>query len=341
MVATHVPRKELIHDQPRTNDAVDLASASDGDAAASARPSRRRPLVGAGARVALVAPAGPLRGASELDRALENVRSFGWEPVVAPHALARDGYFAGSDAQRSADLNAALADDSIDAVWCLRGGYGTMRILESLDYDAVARRAKAIIGYSDITALHAALRTRCGVTSFHGPTARAHLSAFSRASLHRAVVEGCDPCGDAPGARVLRGGRADGVLAGGNLALLSALVGTPFAAHLDGAILVLEDIDEAVYRIDRMLQQLLLARQLDGVRAIAFGACTNCPEAADDGARRLDDVVAELADRLGVPAIAGLPVGHIDDQWTLPLGAFATLDADRRSLTVRSYPTAD
>jgi muramoyltetrapeptide carboxypeptidase len=97
---------------------------------------------------------------------------------------------------------------------------------------------------------------------------------------------------------------------------------------------VLEDIDEAVYRVDRMMRQLLMAGLLDGVRAIAFGACTNCPEAADDGARTLDDVVIEIADALGVPAVAGLPVGHVDDQWTLPLGAPASLDADRLTLSV-------
>src|SRR4029079_16357718 len=134
-------------------------------------------------------------------------------------------------------------------------------------------------------------------------------------------------------ARVLRGGSAQGVLAGGNLEVLSALAGTSYAPRLNDTILVLEDIDEAVYRVDRMLRQLLLAGLLDGVRAIVFGACTNCPEASDDGARRLDDVVGELADLIGVPAIVGAPVGHIDDQWTLPLGAPAALDTAHRTLS--------
>jgi muramoyltetrapeptide carboxypeptidase len=116
---------------------------------------------------------------------------------------------------------------------------------------------------------------------------------------------------------------------------LSALTGTPFAPRLGDAILVLEDIDEPVYRVDRMMRQLLLAGMLDGVRGIVFGMCTNCPEAADDGARRLDDVVGEIATSLGVPTIIGAPIGHIDDQWTLPLGAPAVLDADRRSLAVQ------
>jgi muramoyltetrapeptide carboxypeptidase len=276
-----------------------------------------------------------VRGDADLARALENVRSFGWEAVVGEHALARDGYFAGSDAYRAADLNHALRDDSIDAVWCLRGGYGAMRILDTIDYDAIARRPKPIIGYSDITALHAAFARRSDLVTYHGPTARAVLSTFSRDSLACALVHGGDSCGAATDARVLRGGSAHGVLAGGNLALLSALAGTAFAPRLDDTILVLEDIDEAVYRVDRMLRQLLLAGLLDGVRGIVFGACTNCPEASDDGARRLDDVILEIADLLAVPALSGAPVGHIDDQWTLPLGAPAVLDADRRTLAVQ------
>lgn len=262
------------------------------------------------------------------------MRSFGWEPVVGPHALMRDGYFAGDDAQRAADVNGALSDDSIDAVWCLRGGYGTMRILDSLDYDAVARRPKPVIGYSDITALHAALASRCDMVTYHGPTARSALTSFSRDSLACALVHGGDSCGTAPDARVIRGGMAQGVLAGGNLALLSALAGTRFAPRLANSILVLEDIDEAVYRVDRMLRQLLLAGLLDDVRAIVFGACTNCPETADDGARRLDDVIFEVAEALDVPALSGVPVGHIENQWTLPLGAPAALDTERHTLSV-------
>ena len=262
------------------------------------------------------------------------MRSFGWEPIVGEHALARDGYFAGDDVRRAADLNRALSDDTIDAVWCLRGGYGTMRILDALDYASAARRPKPVIGYSDITALHAALSMRSDIVTYHGPTARASLTSFSRDSLSCALVHGGDSCGDAPDARILRGGFAQGILAGGNLALLSALAGTPFAPRLANTILVLEDVDEAVYRVDRMLRQLLLSGLLDGVRGIVFGACTNCPEAADDGARALDDVIFEVADSLGVPAISGVPVGHIEDQWTLPLGAPASLDADRRTLSV-------
>ena len=286
------------------------------------------PLLAPGARVALLAPAGPLRGEDDLARALDNVRSFGWEPLAGKHVLARTGYFAGTDAERFDDLQRALDDDDIDAIWFARGGYGAMRLLEHIDFDALRRRPRVIIGYSDITALHAAIGVRAELVTYHGPTARARLSAFSRDSLTRAVVAGADPCGAAPGARVLRPGRARGTLRGGNLALLAALAGTPYAPSLDGALLVLEDVNEAVYRIDRMLQQLRMSGMLRGVRAIVAGHFTDCPPESDDGARSLDDVLMETADRLGIPCVARVPVGHIEDQWTIPLGRTAELVAD-------------
>lgn len=293
------------------------------------------PLLGVGARVALVCPAGPLRGEHELRQAADNVRSFGWEPVPGEHVLARTGYFAGSDADRLRDLNDAFAADDIDAIWCVRGGYGAIRLLEHIDYASLHRRPKPVIGFSDVTALHAAIGTRAELVSFHGPTARAPLSTFSRDSLERALVRGEDPCGMAAGGRVIRAGRARGPLRGGNLALLAALAGTPYAPSFAGAIVVLEDVNEAVYRIDRMLQQLRLAGMLRGVRGIVAGQFTECPEESDDGARALDDVLAETAAACGVPCIAGAPIGHIEEQWTLPLGRDAELSAEGGDITVR------
>jgi muramoyltetrapeptide carboxypeptidase len=298
------------------------------------------PMLGPGARVALVAPAGPLRGEEDIERAVENARDLGWSAVVGACVRGRRGYLAGGDAERVADLNRAIADPRIDGIWCLRGGYGTMRILGAIDYEALQRHPKAVIGFSDITALHCAIAARCGLISFHGPTARGVLSAFARHSLVRAVVEGRDPCGVAVGAQALRDGQATGRLVGGNLALLAALVGTPFAAQLDGALLVLEDVSEPVYRIDRMLHQLRLAGSLRGVSGLIFGAFTERGGDTNEGdvedSRLLNDVLLETADALSVPCISGAPVGHIDDQWTLPLGAVAALDARERRVTVRS-----
>ena len=296
----------------------------------------RRPSIRADARVALVAPAGPLNGEHDLERAKENVRSLGWVPVVGANVLARVGYLAGADSARLTDLNEALVDDAIDAVWCIRGGYGVMRILETIDYAALRRRPKPVIGYSDITALHAAIATRCDTVSFHGPTARAELSVFSRESLRRALAGG-DSAGQAEGARLLAPGRARGRLVGGNIALLCALAGTAYAPDYRGAIVVMEDVNEPVYRIDRMLTQLRLTGALGACAGLVFGQFTDIPGDAPEeslGARALDDVLGEVARSLGVPCIAGVPIGHVADQWTLPLGAQAELDADARTLRI-------
>ncbi|CAN5812857.1 LD-carboxypeptidase [soil metagenome] len=295
---------------------------------------RLPPPLAAGARVALIAPSGPLLSSSAIDIALEQARSFGWDPVVGEHATGRDGYMAGDDVSRLHDLNAALRDDAIDGIWCLRGGYGAMRLLPLLDVGAMRRRPRVLIGYSDITALHAAIGGATKVVTYHGPHAGTRLSPFSRASLEQAVVAQRESCGHAPGARTLRPGRAEGRLVGGNLALLASLSGTPFAPDYTDAILVLEDIGEPTYRIDRMLRQLALGGALDRVAGIAFGSFTDGTEQGDASSRALDDVLGEAAELAGVPAIAGIPVGHIDDQWTLPLGAMAELDADRCSLHV-------
>lgn len=292
------------------------------------------PLLAPGARVALVAPAGPLGGSRDVEIATRHARELGWDPVVAEHARAKFGYFAGTDEQRLADLRDAMVRPDVDAIWCIRGGYGAMRLLEGLDYDAFRRRPKPLIGYSDVTALHAAVNARCGVIAHHGPTARQALTDFARNSLVRAVVEGTDPCGAMHGSRTLRGGRAVGRLAGGNLALVAALCGTPYAVSLEGAIAVFEDVNEHVYRIDRMLQQLLLGGGLRKCAGIVFGGFTSMPDKGVDAGRRLDQVLAEVAEAAGVPCVMGAPFGHIDDQWTLPLGAVAALDADACTLNV-------
>jgi muramoyltetrapeptide carboxypeptidase len=295
---------------------------------------RLPPPLAAGARVALVAPAGALGGPDELESAIANARRLGWDPRPGANVLARHGYLGGSDAERLHDLNAALADESIDAIWCVRGGYGATRLLPHIDYASLTRRPRALIGYSDITALHAAIGTRCELVSYHGPTARGELSAFSRDSLQRATVERSDPCGAATGARTIRGGRAHGPLVGGNLALLAALAGTPYAPNYRGALLVLEDVGEPAYRIDRMLVQLAQSGALAQVAGLVIGHFTPGASGDEMGLDTLDALVREAAEVAGVPAIAGVPVGHIHDQWTLPLGADAELDADALTLTV-------
>lgn len=287
-----------------------------------------------GARIALVAPAGILPNPSHVARAQENVRSLGWNPVPGENVASLNGYLAGTDEQRLSDLNRALRDDSVDAIWCVRGGYGAMRLLPDIDYDALCNNPRPLIGFSDITALHSAIHRECGIISFHGPTARAELSDFSRDSLLRAVVEQTDSCGVAPEGRVLRSGSARGRLAGGNLALVASLMGTPWSVDFEGAILVLEDIDEAAYRVDRMMRQLLLSGALSRCVAIVAGDFHPPSGESAHQNRTVDEVIAEAADEAGIPCLAGAPFGHIDDMWTIPLGATAEVDTRDMSLHV-------
>lgn len=287
------------------------------------------PPLATGARVGLISPSGPLRDETDLEQAIQNVRAFGWEPVVGQHVLERDGYLAGSDDHRVADLNRFGADDSIDAIWCLRGGYGATRLLDAIDYDAFTKHPRAIIGYSDITAFHSAIGQRANIVTYHGPTARAELTPLTRDSFARAMATTRDTnelaCG---GMTTLVGGRATGRLAGGNLALVSALVGTPYAWDLTDAILVLEDVSEAVYRIDRMLTQICQSGALDHVAGIAFGRFTDIADDPANVERPLERVLRQFADNIGAPCVMNFPIGHIPDHVTLPLGAIAELNAD-------------
>ncbi len=294
-----------------------------------------------GNRVALVAPAGPLLEKDDLTRAEELCRALGYEPVLGKSAYARHGYMAGNDEERLADLNGALVDPSINAVWCIRGGYGSLRLLDQVDYAAIARHPKVLIGFSDVTALLNAVMRLTGVVTFHGPVARASMPAFNRWHFER-VLTSTEPPGrlgrlpQPPDTLVpredrivtLRGGVAEGSLAGGNLTLLQCLIGTPYFPELAGAILFLEDVGEDLYRVDRMLAHLRLIGALRGLSGVLVGRFTKLNRSGADGALGFDEVLAEYFGPLGIPVAYGFPVGHIDAQWTLPLGVRARLDAD-------------
>jgi muramoyltetrapeptide carboxypeptidase len=300
----------------------------------------RPPRLARGSRVALVAPAGPLLDRDDLQRAEALCRALDYVPIMGAHAAARHGYLAGTDDDRLADINGAIADPTIDAIWCIRGGYGVTRILDRIEFEPLQDRPKIILGYSDITALLLAAVRHAGLVTFHGPTARAPLPAFSRWHFER-VLATAEPAGrlgrlpDPAGVLVpkdnrilaIRPGLAEGPLMGGNLSLLQCLVGTEHLPDLKGAILFLEDVGEDLYRVDRMLAHLRAAGVLQGLAGVAVGRFTQLQRHMSDGAFGFDEVLATYFKPLGVPVAFGFPVGHIDDQWTLPLGVRARLDA--------------
>ncbi len=306
-------------------------------------PPRLRP----GARIALVAPSGPLLERDDRTRAVELCQAMDYAPILYPNTGNAYGYLAGRDDERIDDLNAALGASDVDAVWCIRGGNGMNRIVQRIDFTAFARSPKPVIGFSDITVLLLALWQRTGVVTFHGPIARTPMPNFQRWHFDRILttVSAAGRLGrPAPPSDVLvpesgriitiSPGTARGPLVGGNLTLVQALVGTPYFPSLDGAILFLEDVGEAVYRIDRMLAHLKLAGKLDKVAGVMLGRFTELSRGADGGALGLDEVLQTHLGDLGVPVAAGFPFGHIDDQWTLPVGIPAELDATAGELTI-------
>lgn len=261
------------------------------------------------------------------------VRSLGLVPRLGARARRKDGYLAGSDEERAADFNEAVRDPQVRGVFALRGGYGTMRILDALDYDALAADPKVLLGYSDLTALLNAVTQRTGLVTFHGPVAA--LSDFTEnetAWLRRAVLQ-LEPLGElaCDEASVIADGNAQGRVRGGNLSLVSALEGTPFEIDTAASILVLEEVDEAPYRIDRMLTQLRLSGALARVAGVLVGRCARCGVNEDHpyAAMPLERTLRDRLGDLGVPVIAELPIGHAGEQWTLPIGLDARIERGR------------
>jgi muramoyltetrapeptide carboxypeptidase len=293
----------------------------------------------AGDRVAVVAPAGPVPE-ERLHPGLEVLESWGLRVVVGAHARGTDerfGYLSADDARRAADLADAWCDPEVAAVFCARGGYGCQRIADLLDWAALAEAGpRVLVGFSDVTALHQAFATRLGLSTIHGPSVSGLGSGDeeSRAHLRAMLFEPAEGTTLTPTrARRLVAGRADGVLAGGNIALLAAEAGTSTWRPATGCIAVLEEIGERAYRLDRLLTQLLRSGWFDGVRAIALGEFTDCasPEA-------VRDLAMDRLAPLGVPMVSGLPVGHERRNLAFPLGVPATLDADAGTLVLRRAP---
>ncbi|GAQ64822.1 S66 peptidase family protein [Streptomyces scabiei] len=298
------------------------------------RPARLAP----GARVAVVAPSGPV-AEERLGAGLDILRGWDLDPVVAPHTLDRHPdfpYLAGTDADRAADLQAAWCDPSVSAVFCARGGYGVQRMADLLDWDAIrAAGPKALVGFSDITALHEAFATRAGVVTLHGPMAAGvDFIKNTRAQDHlRATLfapETVRTIRAAEGSTALLPGRARGVLLGGCLCLLAAELGNPHARpSARGALLCLEDVGEENYRLDRYLTQLLRAGWLDGVAGVVLGSWAECEP--------YEKVRALLVDRiggLGVPMVEEFGFGHGEGALTIPFGVTAELDAEAGTLTL-------
>lgn len=325
---------------------IDRRTVLAGAAALTATPAwprtrRAPPRLRAGDTVGLVSPASTLERDVGLDRAAHWIRGMGLVPKFGPHAGGQFGYLAGTDEQRASDFNAAYADPQVKAVFAVRGGWGAARILPLLDWAAIRANPKLLIGFSDITALHLAFAQRAGYATIHGGNATTSWLEASWDSLWQLAFAADTPkLGGAAieaetgrQARTIAGGVARGRLLGGNLTILSTLMGTPWLPDLKGAVLFLEDVDEAEYRVDRMFQQLQLAGVLQGLAGIIFGQCTDCTTTAPDYAGfTLDQLIDHYCAPLGIPAVTDFNTGHVANQLSLPSGARVELDADARTL---------
>ncbi|MBV2148799.1 LD-carboxypeptidase [Sphingobium sp. AS12] len=300
------------------------------------KPPRLRP----GDTVGLIEPAGFTDDGFDLDLVRETMLAMGLKPKDAPHLAQRHGYLAGKDADRASDINAMYADPAVKAVFAVRGGWGCARLLPYLHFATIRANPKLLVGFSDITALHLAFAAKAGFTTIHGPNAASSWGQLSWDAFRAVAFEGETPTfANPPGMedrlvqrtgriRTFRPGVARGRLLGGNLTVLAALMGTGWLPDFTGAILFIEDIDEAPYRIDRMLTQLALGGVLGKLAGVVFGQCSGCTAAGPSyGGFTLSEVLQQHLEPLGVPAFQGALFGHVANQYSLPVGVRAEIDA--------------
>ena len=294
--------------------------------------------------VGLINPAGATFHPDRAEIARESLAALGLRTRFGDHLLDRYGYLAGRDEDRAADVNTMFADPEVRAVLALRGGWGCNRLLPLLDYELIRKNPKIVMGMSDITGLLLGIHARTGLVTFHGPTGGSSWSEFTTDHATRVLFDGeaitmRNHVGTADRLvqvenRVLTitSGKARGPLLGGNLTVLTALMGAGYLPDFDGCILFLEDVREEVYRVDRMLTQLKLAGVLDRIAGLVFGRCTDCDPSRSYGSLTLREVLTDHIAPLGIPAWYGSMIGHIKDKFTIPLGVQAEIDADQGTI---------
>lgn len=309
------------------------------------KPKRLSP----GDTIGVIAPASP--GDQELAMAgLKWLEERGFRVELGMSINQTLGYLSGPDALRAADINDMFASPAIDGIVCLRGGYGTMRLLELLDYSIIQANPKVFVGYSDITALHVSIGQRTGLVTFHGPMVASDmgqgLSEYTWDYFSRAV-SAPEPLGPvvnpplSPSPVCIAKGTAEGRLAGGNLSLITATLGTPYEIDTCGKILCLEEVGEAPYRIDRMLTHLLLAGKLQAAAGIVFDVCADCDKEARPPSFTVEEVLRDRLGGLRKPVLHHLHFGHTADKATLPMGVTAVLESQTGGLRIIETATAD
>lgn len=317
-------------------------------AQSSSKPIKPKALA-AGDLVGVITPSTYVSDPVRLDLVPKTIEHFGLKLKMGRNVRKRTGYLGGTIEERVADLHEMFADPQVKGVFCLRGGYGSPQLLDKIDYKLIHNNPKVFAGYSDITALHLAIQKHAGLVTFHSPVVLSRFTDWTQDHFRRALFtteakrvirnpEEPNPLRPIHPIRAIRRGKARGALIGGNLTLISSLMGTSYEPDTRGKIFVIEDVGEEPYRIDRMLTQLRLAGKFDQAAGVVVGECVDCnPKEFRPGFEStfsLNEVLEDILSGLKVPVLSGLLVGHTDDQATLPIGVMAELDADGGSLTI-------
>ncbi len=307
-------------------------------AANSAPGLLKPPGLAKGQTIGLVTPASAVPDRNGVENFGDYLQRKGFKVKMGQHVFDSEGYLAGTDQERAADINRMFADPEVDAIIAVRGGWGGARILPLLDYRAISQNPKILLGYSDVTSLLLGIHAKTGLVTFHGPVGLSDWNCFTRRHFRRVLMKQRTyklrggPRNNEDllmGRYTITPGKASGKLLGGNLTVMCGLAGSDYLPDFTGAVLLLEDVGEAVYRLDRFLTQLSLAGILQKVSAVVFSTCNDCqPEQPKDNFT-LREVLVQHLQPLGVPAFYGTRVGHIEKQYTLPIGARIEINASR------------
>jgi muramoyltetrapeptide carboxypeptidase len=305
------------------------------------------PRLQAGDTVGLINPAGATFHPVDVTVVEETLAALGLGMKAGEHLLDRYGYLAGEDKARAKDVNNMFADPDVSALLSLRGGWGCNRLLDLLDYEAISRNPKILMGYSDITSLLLAINAKTSLVTFHGPVGISTWNQYSTNFVKKLLfnaeafsMENPRDTGDnlaqvSDRVITITGGKAKGRLLGGNLSVLTSMVGSDYLPNFEGNILFLEEINEDIFRVDRMLTQLKLAGILGRISGFIFGKCKECNPGEGFGSLTLEEVFADHIEPLGIPAWSGTMIGHMDKKFTIPLGIEAEIDADKGIISLQ------
>jgi len=301
------------------------------------------PRLRTGDIIGLIAPASTPSSEEKIEKGAAYLEQLGYRVKFGEHIRAMHGYLAGTDEERAADFNTMVCDKEVKAIFAIRGGYGTPRILQMIDYRSLKHHPKIIVGYSDLTALQLAIFRKIGLVTFSGPMTGSDMwkdfDPYTEEHFWRLITSTKkigllkNPTNDL--LNTVKHGKARGRILGGNLSLIACLMGTPFLPELRGSILFLEDVEEAPYRIDRMLAQLHNAEILQGISGLVFGKFTDCtPSNPSNPQLSLDQIQKEYAEKTTCPVIANFQYGHLPRKLTLPIGVLASIDTRRSQIQV-------